>query len=147
MEYYRDSFPLHDGYGPPRPRDVDAAHDGVEYLQPRIADLFQEKIGVSKGSLAERKIALLGAIKLLNRYQFAEVELPVKGTLELTNRDSPADAVSKAEEHFDELLSKLRQFQAYLRRDGGFFHEAAMKTTRYLTILQPPEAAEINGKE
>lgn len=65
----------------------------------------------------------------------------MEGALKLTDEDRPADAVLKAGDHIDELLSKLKEFQAYLRRShGGFFHEAAMKINRYLSILEPYKA-------
>ena len=146
FDCYSDSFPIDNGSGgPPQSRDVDAAYEAIQYLQPRLAELFQSRIGVTVSGQAERDIALLGAIRLVNRYHFTEIELPAKGSLKLTYRDRPADAVSKAEDNLDELVSKLRQFQEYLRRDGGVFHEAAMKTTRYLGMLTTAQAEE-SGK-
>jgi hypothetical protein len=143
FDCYRDSNPYDDGSGTPKPRDVQAAYEAVEYLQPRLAELFQSRIGVIISGRAEREIALFGAIRLLNQYHFREIDLPAKGSLELTYQDRPADAVTKAEDNLQELLSKLRQFQEYLRRDGGLFHEAAMKITRYLgmLIIADPEQA------
>lgn len=136
FDCYQDSFPFDDGSGePPRLRDVDAAFEAIEYLQPRLAELFQNRIGITVSGRGEKEIALFGAIRLLNRYQFTEVDLPAKGPLKLTYQDRAADAVAKAEDHFDELISKLSQFKTYLRRDGGCFHEAAMKTVRYLEML------------
>jgi hypothetical protein len=143
FDCYRDSFPFDDGSEePPKPRDADAAYEAIEYLQPRLAELFQSRIGVSVSGRSEREIALLGSIRLLNRYHFTEIDLPAKGPLKLTNRDRAAQAVAKAEDNFDELVSKLKQFQAFLRRDGGFFHEAVTKTARYLAILTAEEQEE-----
>ncbi|MDP3049232.1 MAG: hypothetical protein Q8N12_07395 [Thermodesulfovibrionales bacterium] len=140
FECYSDSFPVDDGSGaPPRRRDEGAAFRGIEYLQPRIAELFQQKIGVSHDARAAQEIALLGAIRLINRYHFAEIGLPVEGPLQVTYQDSPADAVVKAEKNIDDLVQKLKQFQAYLKEDGGFFHEAAMKLNLYLTMLDIDE--------
>jgi len=136
LEYYVDSFPYDDGSGaPPQQRDVQAAYEAIEYLQPRLAELFQSRIGMTVSGKAEREMALLGAIRILNRYHFREIDLPAKGPLKLTPHDRVADAVAKAEDNIDELLSKLRQFQEFLRQDGGVFHEAATKTARYLAML------------
>ena len=145
LDCYSDSFPFDDGSGaPPQPRDVAAAYEAIEYLQPRLAELFQSRIGVTVSGRGEREIALLGSIRLLNRYHFTEIDLPAKGPLKLTHRDRTAEAVAKAEDNFDELVSKLKQFQAFLRRDGGFFHEAATKTTRYLAMLTAEQQEEAN---
>lgn len=137
LDCYSDSFPFDNGSGQLHPRDVDAAYEAVQFLQPRLAELFQNRIGVSKSRRAEREIALFGAIRILNRHHFTEIDLPPKGSLKLGNRAQPAEAVVKAESYCEELVAKLRQFEAHLKRDGGWFHEAAMKTTRYLEILSP----------
>jgi hypothetical protein len=145
FECYRDSFPFDDGSGSPPEvsyRDVDVAYQAIEYLQPRLAELFQSRIGVTVSGRGEREIALLGAIRLLNRYHFDEIDLPAKGPLKLTHRDRAAEAVTKAEDNLEELISRLKQFQAFLRQEGGFFHEAATKTERYLTMLTEVEKAD-----
>jgi len=137
FECYTDSFPFDDGSGaPPRQRNTRAPYDAIEYLQPRLAELFQRKIGVSGEENAEREIMLFGAIRLLNRYHFSDVGLPPKGTLALDRRDEPADAVAKAQQNVVELLTVLKGMQDYLRREGAVFHEAATKADRYLSVLQ-----------
>lgn len=143
FDCYTDSFPFDDGSGaPPTPRDANAAYEAIAYLQPRLAELFQSRIGVAGSARAEKEIALLGGIRLLNQHHFSAIDLPAKGSLKLTHRDCAADAVTKAEDHSEELISKLREFQAYLRRDRGFFHEAATKTGRYLAMLTQEEPQE-----
>jgi len=100
---------------------------------------------VTVSGRGEREIALLGSIRLLNRYHFAEIGLPVKGPLQLTDQYRAADAVAKAEDNFRELVSKLKQFQTFLRRDGGFFHEAASKTAQYLAMLTTEKQKEVDS--
>jgi len=137
FDCYVDSFPFDDGSGgPPIQRDIEGARDAVEYLQPRIAELFQERIGLSGDNVAKREIALLGAMKLLNSYHFSDIQLPVRGVLEVTYSDQPAGAVAKAEEHIDELMSRLRQLHDYLGRKHGVFHEGRTKASRYLAMLE-----------
>ncbi len=136
---FQDSFPFADGSGTLHPRDVRAAFDTIEYLQPRVAELFRQKIGVTNGGRAALEIALLGALKLLNSYHFPDIELPAKGSLNLTCSDEPGDAVAKGEANLSELVHKLREFNAYLRRDGAPFHEAEAQVSRYLAILNPAD--------
>jgi len=147
FDCYSDSFPYDDGSGgSPIPRDVDAAYEAVEYLRPRLTELFQSRIGVPVSGQAELEIALFGAIRLLNGYHFGEIDLPVKGLLKLTDQDRPSDAVTKAEDNLDELVLKLRQFQEYLKRNHGIFHEAATKAVRYLGMLTTAQTAEPKKK-
>jgi hypothetical protein len=146
FDCYSDSFPYDDGSGSPSHvnyQKIDAAYHAIEYLQPRLAELFQSRIGVTASEYAERDIALLGAIRLLNRYQFAEINLPVEGALKLSNRDNAADSVARAEENFEDLIAKLRQFQIFLKREHGFFHEAAKKTAWYLAMLVGPQKGQL----
>jgi hypothetical protein len=137
LECYRDSLPYDDGSGQLHSRDVSAAYDYVQYLQPRLAELFQNRIGVSTLNRAEREIALLGGIRILNKHRFKKIGLPPCGPLKLDSREEPADAVVKAEANCDELVAKLRQFEEYLRLDRGCYHIAALQTVRYLEILSP----------
>jgi hypothetical protein len=135
LDSYQDSFPFDDGSGRKQNRDVRAAFEAVQFLQPRLAELFQNRIGVSTLRRAEYEIALLGAIKLLNGHHFDEIGLPPDGSLKLDRRDEPAEAVAKAEAHCEELLVKLQEFEVYLKREGAWLHEAALSTRRYLDIL------------
>jgi hypothetical protein len=106
----------------------------VEYLQPRIASVFQRQIGLTANHTAAKEIALLGSIIILNRYAFTDIELPVKGHLKISAHDSAGDLVAKGHQHFEELLNKLREFQSYLKRKG-YFHDAASSLSRYLSML------------
>lgn len=133
LESYLESYS--ENNRPPDPIDVEIAYDCTNYLQPLIASLFQQKIGVSNDLRALRKIALLGGIRILNKYHFSEIDLPIKGALEIKMNDHAADAVLKAEENYDKLIQKLYQFGEYLRSDGGFFYDAQMKILRYIEIL------------
>jgi len=135
LDSYQASFPYDDGSGQLHGRDVRAAFQTVEFLQPRLAELFQSRIGVSTSRRAEREIALLGAIKLLNGCHFKGVGLSPDGALKLDRRDESAEAVAKAETHCEELVAKLQEFAAYLKGDGAWLHEDALKTRRYLEIL------------
>jgi hypothetical protein len=67
---YQKSRPFDDGSGgPPLIRDSRIAYDDAEYIQPRIAALFQKKIGVSFDSNAINQLTILGIIRLLQRYR------------------------------------------------------------------------------
>jgi hypothetical protein len=136
LESYSDSKPVYEGNdSPPTPRDIELSYNYTNYLQYLIAGLFRQQIGVSNDLRPIRQIALLGSIKILNQYHFSEIELPVKGKLELKRNDRAADAIMKAEENYKELIGKLIQFEKHLRADGGFFCDAQMKALRFLEIL------------
>jgi hypothetical protein len=136
FETYRDSLPFDDNSGAgPYARDVREPYDNAEYLQPRIASLFQSKIGISSDRRSARQIALLGAIRIMNRYHFSDIQLPVGEPLKLKTPERSVEAVMKAERHFDLLLFNLRQFHNYLQTESAFFHEAELSLGRYLAVL------------
>jgi hypothetical protein len=137
FEIYADSLPFDDGSGEgPQSRDVRESYDSTEYLRPRVAVLFQSKIGVALETRQARQIALLGSIRIINRYHFSHIQLPVDGPLKLDKPERASAAVMKAERNFDLLLAKLNQFHAYLKTES-FFHEAELSLGRYLAVLDP----------
>jgi hypothetical protein len=141
FEIYRESFPFNDGEKLHH-RDPRGPHDKAEYLQPRLAALFQKKIGVATDARAVRQLALLGGISILNRYHFASIGLPTEGALKLDTSDGAAEAVMKAERNLRELLEKMRAFQSYLQTETAFFHEAEASLSRYLAVLDQSASAE-----
>jgi hypothetical protein len=82
----------------------------VEYLQPRIASIFQRAIGLNENRSPSREVALLGSIIMLNRYVFTDIKLPGTINLSITPGDGAGDLVAKGNQHFGELLGKLREF-------------------------------------
>jgi len=136
LEFYVDSFPEEDEGGQAHGRKADAAFEGVEYLYPRLAALFQQRIGVSRDNSSRSDIALLGGIRLINRYHFKDIGLPVKGALQLGSDDRPADAVTRAMTNQAELVSKLDELYEYLGNRHGVFHEARTQSKRYVDMLR-----------
>ncbi len=128
FEIYQDSF---------NNSKIPESYDSAEYLRPRIAALFQQKIGVASDKHPIKQIALLGAIRILNRYHFHEIDLPVSGQLKLGWQDAAADGVMKAEHNFGELVRIMRKFQTYLQTKTTTFYEAEASLERYLTVLDP----------
>lgn len=133
FDVYTDSYPWFDG-NETYPRDVNGPYSDAAYLQPRLAAVFRLKIGVGQDALALRQLALLGAMRMLNRYHFEEVELPAHGRLQLKNGDRAAMAINRAEENFAELLERMHAFHRYLQAQGHF-HEAEASLRRYLSVL------------
>jgi hypothetical protein len=133
FDVYDDSLPFWDGEES-HPRDVQVPYATAEYLQPRLAALFRLKIGVGDDRLALRQIALLGAIRTVNRYHFQNVGIPVTGPLKIELDELAQNAVTRAEENVEALVEKLQQFQRYLRTNGHF-HEAEASLRRYLEVL------------
>jgi hypothetical protein len=122
----------------PTDRDLRQAYVNAAYVQPRLAALFQQKIGIATDTRSVHQLALLGSLRILNHYHFSEIELPVCGDLKLRDTDGPAEAVLKAERNFDDLLVMMRKFQKYLQTDVTDFHEAEASLVRYLVVLDEP---------
>jgi hypothetical protein len=143
LEIYQDSMPFSDGSGGPAVnRDPSGPYDNSEYLQPRIAALFQQKIGVATDRRAVRQLALLGAVRILNRYHFKDINLPVKGDLSIKDTDRASDAIMRAERNLPELMEKIRAFHKYLQTETSFFHEAELTLGRYISVLESNHDAE-----
>ncbi len=137
LDALRKSFPRDDGSGNMLPQDCDAAYERLEYLHPRIIEIFQEKLGFTTSGQAKKEMALFGAILLLNSFSFRDIDLLDKDTLQLTARYRPAEVVAKAEENRYKVVEKLKEFQAYLRSGrSGVGCYAVTDISRYLAILE-----------
>jgi hypothetical protein len=137
MDIYSSSFPYDDGSGaPPHQGDSLPKVSFVDYLQPRIASIFKSKIGVESYNEHLKEVAILTAIKLVNKYSFREVGIPPEGNLSTKRIENAADMVAIGEKNSQELLSLLRGFNEYLSRDGGWFPEAQLKVKQCLRILE-----------
>lgn len=137
MSAYFHSFPYDDGSGAsPHQGDSGEHVSYIEYLQPRIASIFREKIGVSSDPQHLVDVAVLSAIELVNGYHFLEVNIPPKGTLSTRMTKNASDKVAIGLDNMDELIALLTNFDKYLSRDGGWFHEAQLKVKRTLNVLE-----------
>lgn len=140
LDCYQDSFSFNDGSGRSITRDIRRPYDAIQFLQPRLSELFQSRIGVSTSRRAEREIALLGAIRIINKYKdhFEEIGLSSDSPLKLDRQDEPGEAVAKAEKNSELLLSSLKEFEVYARKDETYLYEIALKISRYLEMLTEP---------
>lgn len=137
FEIYQDSLPFRDDSGELIGRDIQASFDNAKYLQPRIAALFQNKIGVTSDSSAIKQVALLGAIRILNYYHFSDIGLPVGEPLKIQSSERPVQAVLTAERNFSELIGIMHKVHSYLKTEMTYFHDVETKLARYLTVLDP----------
>lgn len=130
-----DSFPYCDFSGPPQLRECREPYERLEYIRERMAQIFQEKIGVGPADKAKLEIALFALIKLLNSYHFSKIDLPVKEPLKLSNRDEPSEAVTKAQHNIELLIAKAHELQNHLSKKG-YFDDALVTTDRCLKIIE-----------
>jgi hypothetical protein len=130
-----DSFSYYDGSYGSQHRECREPYDRLEFIQERIAQIFQEKIGASACKTAKKEIALLNLIKLLNSYHFKEIGLPIKGALKLRYNDNASEAVNKAQQNIEDLITKAHEFRNYLSKEGHF-NEASVTLDRCLDILE-----------
>lgn len=133
--YFR-SFPYDDRSGePPHQPECSRMLADIEYLQPRIASIFREKIGVTANPQHLVDVAILSAMELVNGYHFTDAGIPPDGKLSTVRIRDAADKVSVGLANAQELVSLLRQFDTYLSRDSGWFHEAQLSVKRTLSVL------------
>lgn len=137
MNSYSRSFPYDDGSGaPPHQNDSRPKVAYIEYLQPRIASIFRSKIGVTSDQQHLLDVAILAAMELVNGYHFLDVGIPPKGILSTKKIENASDKVALGRENFYELTKLLKEFDAYLGRDGGWLHEAQLQTKQVLNVLE-----------
>lgn len=125
---YRRSLNYNDGSGAPsHAQDTEARLEDVEYLQPRIAALFQKKIGVEYDRYALRQIGLIGAIRLAATRRVNTDQWPA---MQYILSADPEDAVGLAEENF----SQVQDFLDSLSETMGSYSEH-LKLKRYISLI------------
>lgn len=138
FEVYSDAVPFYDGERE-HARDADLPYSNAMYLQPRLAALFRLKIGVGNDRVALRQIALFGAMRILNSGHFPEAGIPVGEPLRMTGDAYAQKAVARAEARVDDVVAKMKAFQAHLQQ-GGFFTDREASLRRYIDVLDQPKA-------
>ncbi len=134
---YSRSHPYDDRSGaPPHQPDCSQMLSDIEYLQPRIASIFREKIGVTANPQHLMDVAILSAIELVNGYHFTDAGIPPDGKLSTKRLRDAADKVSVGLANTQELVTLLRQFDEYLSRDSGWIHEAQLRVKQTLIVLE-----------
>lgn len=144
------SWPYNDRSGAePHQRECSELVSDIEYLHPRIASIFREKIGVTSDPLHLMEVAMLSAIELVNSHHFPEIDLPPSGNLSTRKINDAADKVSLALENSDELLALLRQLDEHLSKDNGWIHEAQLSVRQTLRTLErcTPRVPEVKEKK
>lgn len=125
---YRHSLNYNDGSGSPSyPQDTEARLEDIEYLQPRIASLFQKKIGVDYDHRAPRQIGLVGVIRLPAARRVNTDQWPLIRHIVSAN---PEDAVGLAEENF----GQIEDFLESLGLTIGSYSEH-LKLKRYMKLI------------
>lgn len=135
MNAYSRSFPYDDGSGRTHQNDSRPHISYIEYLQPRIASVFRSKIGVEADPQYLADVAILSAIELVNNYHFRDVGIPPRGSLSTKRIENASDKVAIGQANIEELIELLKAFDAYLCRDGGWFHEAQLQVKQTLNVL------------
>ncbi|MCX9133462.1 hypothetical protein OKS68_13365 [Aeromonas veronii] len=134
--YFR-SLPYDDGSGaPPHQNDSSQNISYIKYLQPRIASIFRDKIGVVSDPQHLMDVAVLSAIEIVNGYHFIDIPIPPKGELSTRNINNAYDKVAAGIDNIDELVALLTSFDKYLSRDDGWLHEAQLRVKQTLSVLE-----------
>jgi len=146
LDTYSNSFPLYDSQKVNlNQHNCSFDLDCIEYIQPRLASIFKNKIGVNSNKNHLLEITVLTAVKLLNNYNFPEVGVPPTGTLKIKPNLNASEIEGLGEKHFNELIKLLIEFDKYLNRDGGWIHEAQFKVKRCLNIILNLQVNDMNN--
>lgn len=134
LDVMSSSFPISDGHELHH-RDCKFPYDALIFMQDRIPDVFQEKIGLKVNGRAKIEIALFGAVRLLNNYHFTDIGLPPKNDLKIGIQDSPEDIVKRGEGNMKILLENLNQFELYISKNPSCFGDILPKISRLTSML------------
>lgn len=135
IDIYSSSFPIRDTSGELHQQDVRYAFETVEFMQPKLAAIFQNKIGIISSKKEEYQVALFGAIRLLNKYHFPDILLPPTGNLKIKSNQEPLEVIQIADNNIKELTGKLDEFINYLKCEEFYFDKAMDKAEKYFKIL------------
>lgn len=125
---YRRSLNFNDGSGgPSHPQDTEGRLEDVEYLQSRIAALFQKKIGVDYDRHALRQIGLIGSIRLSATRRANTEQWPIMR--HILSAD-PEEAVGLAEQNISQVKNYLENFEETI----GSYSEH-LKLKRYTSLI------------
>ena len=131
LQVYRSSMPFNDGGGPVNRPDGRKQLDDAEYLQPRIAAVFQRKIGVMHSQTALADIALFGISRFLQAYGYGADQDWAECFMH--HSVDAEDAVAFAQENWEVLSVYLTSLQSRLRTEGWTAHQ---KYSRLTLLLQ-----------
>jgi len=135
LDIYNSSFSVHDSSGNIFPQNVGYAYRTIEFLQPKLTAIFQNRIGIIASNKEEYQLALFGAIRILNHYHFPEISLPPIGNLRIKSYQEPLEAIQTARIHIIELKNKVEELYNYLRCEECSFDKALNRVEKYLLIL------------
>lgn len=136
MDAYTDSYPYFDGMET-HYNDNSEVFGFVEYILPRMASMFRNKIGVGDNSAHIRQIIVLSAMILVNgiNLQILGLDFPPAGVLHIKNKHRAADIVKNGMENLAELEQKLARLDDYLNGEDIGFVEMQLKVRRCLGVM------------
>jgi hypothetical protein len=134
LETTNDSLPIDIGGGQFEDGDCYGAYERMNFFKDKLALIFQEKIGLRVSRIEKREVALLVAMRLLNKCNLENIGLPVKGPLHLEKQDNVLDAINKAKSNQPELLVKISEFKEYMEKERNYC-DSFQKATQCYDIL------------
>ena len=143
LQAMEDSFPYKDTkYGPEEKKECYEVYERLGYIQERMIEIFQEKIGISSALTAKRDLAFLTLIRLLNENRHNISEFKVEGVIVLSAVERYSDAVEIAKQYEESFLIKSKELRDYLSNQI-LFEVDLQKVDNAINILnknkiQPP---------
>lgn len=121
LQAMQDSFPFQDTlYGPEEKRECYEAYQRLEYIQERMVQIFQEKLGLSPAISAKRDLAYLTLVILLNRHRHDISELMIEGKVPLSSLEIHTDAVEIVKKYKEAILKKSEELKKCLANQLRF---------------------------
>jgi hypothetical protein len=146
QQVYRQSRPFDDGGGGPAiERDGRKQYDDAEYLQPRIASLFQKKIGVQYDRNAVSEVILFGIIRFLQEYKRGCTD---EWFTHIVSENLDAeDSIAFARDNWRDFYSYLLSLRTSLFAEGWMSYAPYKRLDRLLGSIKELQAEQRPGTD
>lgn len=122
---YEDNYPSDE--------KVRRAYNEMNFVLERLAEHFRIRVGLEiRTTDPLLDVELLGACREINKYHFADFDLPTKGPLKYEDDSSPVRMVAIAREDPKLLKSELARLRAALLKHSPFFFESLTRVEWYI---------------
>jgi len=121
----------------PDSETVYRTYDHLKFLSRAVADHFRSRVGLNAGCDPLRDAELLGACRLINRFQFQLAGFPTTGVLAM-GKKSAVEIVHLATENIEELMRELERLRDHLRnrtKQAEFWFPVQIEADQYLRSL------------
>ncbi|MFT5702385.1 MAG: hypothetical protein ACI8ZB_005304 [Desulforhopalus sp.] len=144
LQAMHDSFPFKETlYGPEEKIECQEPYERLAYIQERMIQLFQEKIGISEAVSAKTDLALLTLVRLLNENKHHISEFEIEDNIKLSIFENYSDAIEIAKQYINPFTEKCEELREYFIAQI-LYEESLLKLDNAMAILEKNKIQQAN---